>query len=133
MCEVCFSTFSRKGDLKRHTHLHTGFKYDPYVLAGEVPTNVISVRPHKCPDCGKRFTQSSALKTHSNVQYVVRSICAISTHSRISNSTGEKPYACEIGDCEAVFSDPSSRTRHRKEKHRVIGGYQCPILGCSSR
>ena len=41
MCEVCFSTFSRKGDLKRHNHLHTGFKYDPYILAGKVATDSI--------------------------------------------------------------------------------------------
>jgi hypothetical protein len=35
--------------------------------------------------------------------------------------------------CAAVFGDPSSCARHRKERHRIIGAYQCPVSRCKSR
>ncbi|KAH0587846.1 hypothetical protein H2248_006601 [Termitomyces sp. 'cryptogamus'] len=71
-------------------------------------------RPHKCSDCGKCFSQYSGLKTHRNV------------HTRV------KPYACEIDGCKAAFGDPSSRARHCKEKHRIVGAYRCPAPRCKS-
>lgn len=95
-CESCSKTFSRKGDLTRHKHLHTGYK--PYV----------------CRDCGKSFAQFSGLKTHRNV------------HTKV------KPFVCELDGCTAVFGDPSSCTRHRKERHQTIGAYRCPVSICKS-
>ncbi|KAJ7639057.1 hypothetical protein FB45DRAFT_419250 [Roridomyces roridus] len=95
-CSQCSRSFTRKGDLARHSHVHTG------------------VRPYVCPECGKAFSQSSGLKTHFN------------TH------TGEKPYLCGISSCESAFGDPSSCARHRKERHRVVGGYKCPDSSCRS-
>ncbi|KAJ7180345.1 hypothetical protein C8R43DRAFT_398388 [Mycena crocata] len=49
LCPECPKGFSRKGDLTRHSLLHTGY------------------RPHGCPECGKTFAQYSGLKTHLNV------------------------------------------------------------------
>ncbi|KAJ7232219.1 hypothetical protein B0H12DRAFT_194926 [Mycena haematopus] len=48
-CSECPKAFSRKGDLTRHSLLHTGY------------------RPHSCPLCGKSFAQYSALRAHINV------------------------------------------------------------------
>ncbi|KAJ6515631.1 hypothetical protein C8R45DRAFT_810257, partial [Mycena sanguinolenta] len=48
-CSECPKSFGRKGDLNRHSLLHTGH------------------RPHSCPECGKSFAQYSALRTHINV------------------------------------------------------------------
>lgn len=48
-------------------------------------------------------------------------------------STGEKPYACGLGDCKSSFGDPSSCARHRKETHRRPAGYRCPIVDCKTR
>jgi hypothetical protein len=44
-----------------------------------------------------------------------------------------KPYHCGINSCQAAFGDPSSCSRHRKEIHRRVGSYQCPVPGCSSK
>lgn len=48
-------------------------------------------------------------------------------------SSKEKPFACDFGNCRATFGDPSSCARHRKETHRRIIPYRCPISGCRSR
>ncbi|KAJ7228425.1 hypothetical protein GGX14DRAFT_413084, partial [Mycena pura] len=48
-CSQCPKSFTRRGDLGRHSLLHAG------------------IRPHLCVECGKRFTQYSGLKTHLNV------------------------------------------------------------------
>lgn len=48
-CPECPKTFSRKGDLTRHSLLHTGR------------------RPYVCSECGKGFAQHSGLRTHENV------------------------------------------------------------------
>ncbi|KAG7449484.1 uncharacterized protein BT62DRAFT_686607 [Guyanagaster necrorhizus] len=47
--EGCSKSFSRRGDLTRHTLIHT------------------QDRPHVCSTCGRGFSQASGLKTHQNV------------------------------------------------------------------
>ncbi|KAH9482543.1 hypothetical protein JR316_0004643 [Psilocybe cubensis] len=77
----------------------------------------LGVKPHVCttPGCGKAFSQYSGLKTHQNVH------------------TKAKPYVCQLDSCNASFGDPSSCARHRKETHRRVSGYFCPVPRCNSR
>ncbi|KAF8622057.1 hypothetical protein AX15_007208 [Amanita polypyramis BW_CC] len=63
--------------------------------------------------CGKTFAQSSGLRAHENVH------------------TKNKPFAC--GNCPATFSDPSSKTRHVNEIHKMKYVNVCPVMSCRTR
>ena len=45
-CEICTKAFKLKGDLNRHTRIHTG------------------VKPYRCDICKKTFTRIGALDDH---------------------------------------------------------------------
>ncbi|PFH51291.1 hypothetical protein AMATHDRAFT_3144 [Amanita thiersii Skay4041] len=56
-----------------------------------------------------------------------------SFHSNVLSSTGEKPNRCRYSDCTAAFGDPSSRSRHEKEVHKLKGHtHRCPFHGCTT-
>lgn len=72
-------------------------------------------RPYVCTVCHKGFTQGTALKTHANIH------------------TKKKPHKCGLGGCTAAFGDPSSCSRHRREKHNGIQGFRCPVSECRTQ
>lgn len=65
-------------------------------------------RHYKCDDCGKSFTQRSALSKHRR------------TH------TGEKPYACD--QCGKAFSQRSHLIGHHRV-HTGVKPYKCKECG----
>ncbi|KAJ1311283.1 hypothetical protein OPQ81_009781 [Rhizoctonia solani] len=69
-------------------------------------------RQHHCKECGKSFTQKTALNTHKNIH------------------TGYRPHRCRNG-CGQKFADPSSRTRHENELHNPAFGWKCLRPGCN--
>uniref|UniRef100_A0A182NBG1 C2H2-type domain-containing protein n=1 Tax=Anopheles dirus TaxID=7168 RepID=A0A182NBG1_9DIPT len=59
-----------------------------------------SEKPHKCQVCGKAFSQSSNLITHSR------------------KHTGYKPFQCEL--CHKAFQRKVDLRRHKETQHTEI-------------
>lgn len=68
----------------------------------------ISVGPHNCPDCEKKFKFASSLIAHRVIH------------------TGERPHKCN--DCGRCFSFRQSLDRHR-HTHKTGRKYECVICG----
>lgn len=103
-CEICGKTFSLRGNLRMHKHIHTGIK------------------PYKCDECGKDFTYKSNLKKHVQAHSGVKRFqcdicfkhfregCYLNVHMRMH--TGEKPFKCLV--CGMGFIHQSNFKRHEK-------------------
>ncbi|XP_034529004.1 zinc finger protein 420-like isoform X2 [Notolabrus celidotus] len=68
----------------------------------------ISVGPHDCPDCEKKFKFASSLTAHRVIH------------------TGERPHRCS--DCGRCFSFRQSLDRHR-HRHKTARRYDCAVCG----
>ncbi|XP_038206195.1 zinc finger protein 2-like [Zerene cesonia] len=141
MCQHCGKEFLRMNSVRRHVQIcHSGHriqckickKYLKGHLAEHMRTHEKN-RPHECPDCGQRFTQSTQLtvhrRSHSGTRPYTCRICKRPfTHSNalmlhIRRHTGEKPFACAM--CPLNFSQLPHMKAHMRNIHGKENPYRC--------
>uniref|UniRef100_S4RET6 C2H2-type domain-containing protein n=1 Tax=Petromyzon marinus TaxID=7757 RepID=S4RET6_PETMA len=123
-CELCGKTYSLAFNLKRHTYVHTG------------------AWPCRCKVCGHGVLRASSnglrlhQRKHAGDKNFFMVLCSekskrsnyIRNRRRSHESTGEKPYRCEV--CGQTYSQLS----HKVIYYIVIAGnktHRCELCGKS--
>lgn len=88
------------------------------------------VRP-ACGDCGKEFSNQSALSkhklTHSDERKFVCNQCSKAfkrqdhLNGHLLTHRSKKPYECDVEGCEKTYCDARSLRRHKENHHPVAG------------
>ncbi|XP_073832626.1 uncharacterized protein isoform X1 [Musca autumnalis] len=115
-CEMCNEVFPSEGHREHHMKVHRGFCCDDCDAVFETKqslhrhrSNTHNDGPFPCPQCGKIFTNRSALKQH------------LRTHS-------EPNFPCP--ECPSRFKEKSKLQRHMVI-HTKVAAYVCDICGAS--
>ncbi|CAH0398628.1 unnamed protein product [Chilo suppressalis] len=141
MCQYCGKEFLRLNSMQRHVQVcHAGHRIKCPICKKELKGHLTEhmrthekKRPHKCPDCGQRFTQSTQLNVHRRSHTGARPYpCRICNH-RFSHSnalmlhirrhTGEKPFPCAM--CPLKFSQLPHMKAHMRNIHGKENAYKC--------
>ncbi|KAJ2944199.1 hypothetical protein O0L34_g18177 [Tuta absoluta] len=145
ICQYCGKEFQRLNSIKRHVRVcHGGQTIKCPICFKDLKGHLTEHmrvhnqnRPHICPDCGQRFTQSTQLKVHRRSHtgdrpYPCR-ICnrrfghsnALLLHVR--RHTGEKPFPCAM--CHMSFSQLPHMKNHMRKIHGKDSAYKCQKCG----
>ncbi|XP_078007866.1 LOW QUALITY PROTEIN: uncharacterized protein LOC110223156 [Phascolarctos cinereus] len=144
-CPDCGKCYSQNSSLRSHQRVHTGrgriavaYVASPSHSAQPSPLmpEATPEKPFKCPECGKRFGQSSVLAIHARTHLPGRTYSCPDCGKTFNRSstliqhqrshTGERPYKCAI--CGKGFCRSSTLLQH----HRVHSGerpYKCDDCG----
>ncbi|XP_052741863.1 zinc finger protein 25-like isoform X2 [Bicyclus anynana] len=141
ICQHCGKEFLRMNSMRRHVQIsHAGIRIQCAIckkyLKGHLSEHMRTHekrRPHKCPDCGQTFTQSTQLTVHRRSHTGTRPYsCRICnrpfTHSNalmlhIRRHTGEKPFQCAM--CPMSFSQLPHMKAHMRKIHGKENPYRC--------
>ncbi|XP_047534976.1 zinc finger protein 37 homolog isoform X1 [Vanessa atalanta] len=141
ICQHCGKEFLRMNSMRRHVQIcHAGIRIQCSIckkfLKGHLSEHMRThekQRPHKCPDCGQCFTQSTQLtvhrRSHSGARPYPCRICnrpfshsnALMLHIR--RHTGEKPFDCAM--CPLSFSQLPHMKSHMRKIHGKENPYRC--------
>ncbi|XP_049874561.1 zinc finger protein 678-like isoform X2 [Pectinophora gossypiella] len=145
ICQYCGKEFMKLNSIKRHVRIcHGGHRVQCPICGKDLKGHLAEHmrvheqnRPHMCPDCGQRFTQSTQLKVHRRSHtgdrpYICR-ICnrpfghsnALMLHIR--RHTGEKPFPCAM--CPLTFSQLPHMKAHMSKIHGKDSAYKCQKCG----
>ncbi|CAG4939118.1 unnamed protein product [Parnassius apollo] len=141
ICQHCGKEFLRLNSMRRHVQIcHGGETIQCPVckknLKGHLTEHLRThekKRPHKCQDCGQRFTQSTQLNVHRRSHtgdrpYPCRICDRPFSHSNalmlhIRRHTGEKPFTCAM--CPLSFSQLPHMKAHMRNIHGKDHPYKC--------
>lgn len=106
LCTFCGKGFNDTFDLKRHTRTHTGI----FILFNFFFLNFVikGVRPFKCNQCEKAFTQRCSLESHQRKVHGLN-------HTYGYKIRRNKLYVCE--DCGHTSTDPTNHYEHIQKFH----------------
>jgi len=113
LCNVdgCAQAFKEARKLTAHINMHNGLKLHPCSVQGcpkffsqvghmkiHVDTVHHKLRSFDC-ECGATFGRADGLRNHARLR------------------TGEKPFRCDIDNCEAAFAQPQGLHGHVQKCH----------------
>uniref|UniRef100_A0A2A4J9H2 C2H2-type domain-containing protein n=2 Tax=Heliothis virescens TaxID=7102 RepID=A0A2A4J9H2_HELVI len=141
VCQYCGKEFLRQNSLTRHVEVsHGGHRIVCPIckknLKGHLTEHMRThekKRPHVCPECGQRFTQSTQMNVHRRSHtgarpYPCRICKRLFSHSNalmlhIRRHTGEKPFPCAM--CPMSFSQLPHMKTHMRKIHGKENPYKC--------
>ncbi|CAH0694293.1 unnamed protein product [Spodoptera exigua] len=141
ICQYCGKEFMLHNSLRRHVEVcHGGHRIVCPIcnknLKGHLTEHMRThekKRPHVCPECGQRFTQSTQLNVHRRAHtgarpYPCRICKRFFSHSNalmlhIRRHTGEKPFPCPM--CPMSFSQLPHMKTHMRKIHGKENPYKC--------